>query len=529
MSLKTLPIFALGLLLAGCGGGAPTGESSLSSSASSVSSNSMSSSSSTYSSSQSSASLSRLTIQEEQAGFCRADGDSNESSNAGYTGSGYINVDNAQGTAILWAVHASSSSQYTLTFRFANGGDTNRDGLLSINQGSNGSYPLDLPVTGEWTSWQEGNLEVDLVQGNNLLELSALSVDGLANIDFLRVTGAEAAAGDCGSFSSSSSSSSSAAGGPILSQSGNPVHSRYNKYKSEWSKDRAEIILSHQYVHGGWPKNQEYDAAGSGGDGLGTIDNGATTLEMTFLADVYRDNGDSKYRDSVRKAMDYILRAQYSSGGWPQFYPLRGGYSDHVTFNDDAMSRVLTMLHHVAEKNAPFDTDVITEEQRANAQQAIAKGVEYILRAQWVQNGKPTVWCAQHGKDDYLPKKGRAYELASLSGSESVEVIGFLMTQPQTPEIEHAVKSALDWFRSPNTYLADHAYDKSVEEKIVRRDGSKMWYRFYDLETNRGFFSDRDGGTYYYIMDISEERREGYSWGGTYGSKIISYAESVGY
>lgn len=315
----------------------------------------------------------------------------------------------------------------------------------------------------------------------------------------------------------------------MLPQSGNPVHSRYNKYKSEWSKDKADIILSHQYANGGWPKNQAYGSTGSGGDGLGTFDNGATTLEMTFLADVYRDNGDTRYRDSVRKAMNYILDAQYPTGGWPQFYPLRGGYSDHVTFNDDAMSRILTLLHHVEQKTAPFDTDVITDEQRASAKSAIAKGVEYILKSQWIQNGKLTVWCAQHGKDDYQPKAARAYELASLSGSESVEIIAFLMTQPQTPEIEQAVRAGVDWFRSPDTYLADHTYSKSVEEKIVPQEGSKMWYRFYDLETNRGFFSDRDGGTYYDIMEISEERREGYSWGGNYGSKIIPYAESVGY
>jgi PelA/Pel-15E family pectate lyase len=484
-------------------------------------------------------------FQEAQAGFCSVDG-SIDSNNSGFTGDGFANTDNTQGAAIHWAISAAVSGRYSLTFRFANGGSTNRDGSLLINGGSNGNYTLNLPATGSWTNWQTVSLELDLVQGNNTVKLSALTKDGLANIDSLTVTGAAVVAGTCSGGSSSVASASSSVrsslpvssaassssvpdAGQLLPQTGNPVHSRFNKLKTLWGSDKADIILSYQYTNGGWPKNQEYSSPGTGGTGLGTIDNGATTSEMTYLANIYRDGKNTKYRDSVRKAMDYLLAAQYSSGGWPQFYPLKGGYADHVTFNDNAMSRVLTVLHHAVLKTAPFDTDVITDSQRAKAETAIAKGVDYILKSQWKQNGKLTVWCAQHGKDDYQPKAARAYELESLSGSESVEVIAFLMTQPQTPAVATAVKAGLSWFRSPNTYLANYTYDSSVEEKIVPKSGSKMWYRFYKLDTNRGFFSDRDGGTYYDIMQISAERRNGYSWGGDYGSNLIKYAESVGY
>ena len=44
-----------------------------------------------------------------------------------------------------------------------------------------------------------------------------------------------------------------------------------------------------------------------------------------------------------------------------------------------------------------------------------------------------------------------------------------------------------------------------------------------------GFFSDRDGGTEYDIMDISEERRNRYSWGRNYEEKIFNCANNVGY
>ncbi len=157
--------------------------------------------------------------------------------------------------------------------------------------------------------------------------------------------------------------------------------------------------------------------------------------------------------------------------------------------------------------------------------------MQYILKSQWKQNGKLTVWCAQHGATDYLPKSARAYELESLSGSESAGLIAFLMTQPQTTEIQTAVKAGLTWFNSPNTYLDGYTYDSTQAKTnpIVKKSGSRMWYRFYDLNTNKGFFSDRDGSKFYDITKMSEERRTGYSWGGAYGEKILSYAKSVGY
>lgn len=538
--MKKIAIISAALALAACDGAPVTEQSSQaipqssvmqqssvaqSSSPSSVSS--VMSSSSAAASSSSAPQVLSFTLQENTNGFCYADGDPTEGTNEGFTGSGYVNTDNYQNAGIGWAVDASSSVRYTLEVRFANGGTAARDGELTINNGAGGTLPVALGLTNGWSEWQTTTLSIDLVQGNNTLVLAATSGAGLANIDYIKFSGAGVAAGDCGALNNASSSAGN--GYPVLSQSGNPAQNRFNSARTKWGADKADIILSHQYDNGGWPKNQEYDAFGSGGNDKGTFDNNATVSEMVYLAQIYKNTGSTQYRDAVRKAMQFIFNAQYPSGGWPQFYPLRGGYSDHVTFNDNAMASVLTVLHNAAEQNAPFDGDIFNDSDRAKMKQAIAAGIDYILNAQWRQNGQLTVWCAQHGATDYQPKAARAYELESLSGSESVEILGFLMTQPQSPEIEAAVKAGLAWFRSPNTYLADYTYDRNAEQKIVPQTGSRMWYRFYNLYDNRGFFSDRDGGTYYDIMDISEERREGYSWGGNYGEKIISYAQRVGY
>lgn len=510
-----------------------------------ISSSKSSSSIAPLSSSKSSSStptVSSFTIQEEQAGFCRVDGIATESTNTGYTGNGYTNSNNAQGAAIEWAVNAPTSSRYTLTFRYANAGTTNRNGSLLINGGSNGNYTVELPTTGAWASWQTASVEVDLVQGNNLLKLSSLTADGLANIDSLKIDGAQAKAGTCGTTISSSSSSikysssassSSTPAVKTLTLDGNPAANWFNKSRTKWNSSRADIVLSYQQANGGWPKNLDYNSvsAGNGGSDSGTIDNGATITEMVYLAEVYKNGNNTKYRDAVRRAANFLVSSQYSTGALPQFYPLKGGYADHATFNDNGMAYALTVLDFAVNKRAPFDTDVFSDSDRAKFKTAVTKGVDYILKAQWKQNGKLTVWCAQHGATDYQPKKARAYELESLSGSESVGVLAFLMTQPQTAQIEAAVKAGVAWFNSPNTYLNNYTYDssKASTNPIVAKSGSKMWYRFYDLNTNRGFFSDRDGSKFYDITQMSEERRTGYSWGGDYGSSIISFAHKVGY
>jgi PelA/Pel-15E family pectate lyase len=317
----------------------------------------------------------------------------------------------------------------------------------------------------------------------------------------------------------------------LLSLSGNPMISKFDSSRTKWSADKADIVLSYQQSNGGWPKNLNYSVMGSGGGDAGTFDNGATVTEIVYMAERYAKTGNAKYKEAVRKAALFIVRAQYSSGGWPQFYPLRGDYYDHATYNDDAMARVLTVLHCIVEQRAPFNIEFFSEDEIAVFKLAIYKGVDYILKSQYKRGVTLTVWCAQHGAYDYQPKQARAYELPSLSGMESVGIVAFLMTQPQIPEIEAAVKAALTWYRSPDSYLADHYYDSSEKtlSPIKPKAGSKMWYRFYRLDTNRGFFSDRTGLVFYNIMEIQEERRTGYQWGGSYGDKIGSYAASVGY
>lgn len=38
----------------------------------------------------------------------------------------------------------------------------------------------------------------------------------------------------------------------LLSQSGNPVHKRYENQRKAWSQSKADIVMSYQFDNGGW-------------------------------------------------------------------------------------------------------------------------------------------------------------------------------------------------------------------------------------------------------------------------------------
>jgi PelA/Pel-15E family pectate lyase len=343
----------------------------------------------------------------------------------------------------------------------------------------------------------------------------------------------------------------------LLPQTGNPIYGELDNYKS-WlgsslaaDQTLADNMISWQMPHGGFYKygvskysspwngsSARSDWTGENGVELGTIDNDATVTELMFLADAYLRSGDSRYRDAARAALEFLLTMQYDTGGWPQVYPARTGtsYSNYVTFNDGAMARVLILLDQAQRQEAPLGGDLFSDEQRTRAATAIDKGVDFILEAQIVQAGAKTVWCAQHDPVSYEPRPARSYELESKSGKESMLVTAFLMSQPQTTEVEAAVRAALAWYRSPAVQVADTAYIKRASgssddsyNPIQTKPGSTMWYRFYNLGDDTGFFSGRSGVKEYDIMAIEPERRYGYEWGGNYGSPLIKYADSVGY
>lgn len=119
-------------------------------------------------------------LEAEQA--CGLDG-TIDNDNQGFSGTGFVNTTNAMGAFASWVLHSETSQVATITFRYANGGTTSRDGAIKINGTNAGNVVL--APTGAWTTWSTASVNVNLVQGANELVLSATTADGLANIDVL--------------------------------------------------------------------------------------------------------------------------------------------------------------------------------------------------------------------------------------------------------------------------------------------------------------------------------------------------------
>src|SRR5664279_3338712 len=142
----------------------------------------------------------------------------------------------------------------------------------------------------------------------------------------------------------------------------------------------AENLLLYQRDVGGWDKNidmalalgptdrAEIEKQKREREAHSTIDNDATYTQMRYLARVYTATKQGRFQGAFRRGLEYLLKAQYGNGGWPQFYPLRNGYWSHITYNDDAMVGVLETLQMIADKAPGYE--FINDATRARARSA---------------------------------------------------------------------------------------------------------------------------------------------------------------
>lgn len=299
-------------------------------------------------------------------------------------------------------------------------------------------------------------------------------------------------------------------------------------FKTLEARRIGDQILAYQRCTGGWPKN--IDMARTMGDEEllqiqeeksrrddSTIDNNATTMQMTYLARLYQQTGDVCYRDAFRRGVEYLLDGQYSNGGWPQFWPDMHGYQLHITFNDDAIVNTLEVLRDIMNSEVPYNGTLVDKALRQRASNAFSKGIECILKTQIVTNGQLTVWCQQHDRETMKPAPARAFELPAYCTLESAAIVRLLMELPNpNAEVKQAVHAAMKWF---DTYkLTGLRCERSRENGVANTrliedtQATPIWARFYDLNYCEPFVCDRDGLPRRHLEEIGTERRNGYSW-----------------
>lgn len=291
----------------------------------------------------------------------------------------------------------------------------------------------------------------------------------------------------------------------------------------------TQNVLSWQSSEGSWPKNNDTTQMPYTGDPAkisGTFDNGATVGELRYLARAWKATRDERCQAAFLKGLDHILRAQYPTGGWPQFHPPSQSYHRHITFNDGSMVRVMEFLREVRTSDR---YGFVEEARRTACQGAFDRGIGCILKCQIRVEGRLTGWCAQHDEKNYQPRPGRAYELVSLSGAESVGIVRLLMNLDQpSPEVINAVDGAVAWLKAAQIKGWREAREQDAKSskgwnKVMVADPNAppLWARFYVIESNRPLYVDRDGVPKYRLSEIGYERRNGYAWHGDWPKNLI--------
>lgn len=105
-----------------------------------------------------------------------------ESANTGYSGTGYVNGDNATGATLNFALNSSIAQTVLVNIRYAHNTATGRKATVSVNNNQQ-IASLDFPSTASLTVWDTINVSLSLSKGLNIVTFSSISTTGLANID----------------------------------------------------------------------------------------------------------------------------------------------------------------------------------------------------------------------------------------------------------------------------------------------------------------------------------------------------------
>jgi PelA/Pel-15E family pectate lyase len=237
---------------------------------------------------------------------------------------------------------------------------------------------------------------------------------------------------------------------------------------------------------------------------------------VTFLMKLDGVLDEAWLTESIELALKFMRDAQFANGAWPQWYPLRGGYHDYYTFNDNAINDCIRVM---VEAHRRYGKD----EDLASAK----RGGDFIIAS---QVAAPQSGWAQQYSHDMKPAWARSFEppgVCSAATSRNIRTLIDLYLYTGDQKYLKPIPAAIDW-------LERSALDpKVVSKKEVGGLAGKhvgVWARLYEVGTNKPVYGDRMSKrqVFYDINKISDKERNSYGWQGEMGvCGAIAYYEQV--
>lgn len=246
----------------------------------------------------------------------------------------------------------------------------------------------------------------------------------------------------------------------------------------------ADTIVALQNEDGGFavlPDNFEMAQTGASlGSlkGASSIENGATTAELKYLAKYITENKpeDSKYQDAFIKGIKFLLSTQLDNGGWTMQPNGGSGFNGNIEVGNSAMTEVLTLLSDIAVLN---NQNYVFARKAMNVdaiKSAVEKGNDFIVASQISNNNKKAGWASQYDKAGKVTM-GRTYERASVSSYTTKAVVDYLMTiHNPSQAVKDAVESAYSWLK--DVKIADK------EQEVVKDTSMNNGFDVYFVDGN---------------------------------------------
>ncbi len=277
-------------------------------------------------------------------------------------------------------------------------------------------------------------------------------------------------------------------------------------YYLDAARKTARALVWGQRRTGGWDHRVDVSHMEEGQSmphrkrGRCCLDDNISQGALSFLIEIDTEIDEPWLTDGVRLGCEYIMKSQFDTGGWPQWYPLIGGYHDHYTFNDNTINdciRVMLKAHRT------YDKEVYLRTAEA--------GGQFIIDSQL---DPPQAGWAQQYNHDLKPAWARGFEppgVCSAATSRNIRTLVDLYLYTRDKNYLAPIPDAIAWLED------------------CRLENGK-WARLYEVGTNKPVYGDRkDPGKKHYDYDkISSRERNSYAWQGGFGVHgTIEYYEKA--